>query len=1640
MGGKSSTTTQSVSIPPEVLARYNSVNARAESVAQQPFQRYGGEFVAGLTQQQQAGMANTNAAANQAQPYYAAASNTQNAAYQQGMGQTQQAYQPLAQGQQQGQYHAGRADQGYNAALTSAAPYYQQASQDVTRGLGGVQGYNAAATESAMAAPGMARGMNEYAQNQILSAQGRAQPANAAAMRQAAGAQAMAEPYYDAATRGTMGATQAASPYQDAATLSALEGGQSVSPGELQTAQYMNPYTKSVADSTYQALRQQQQQEMAGQTGNAIRSGAFGGDRAGLAAAALSRQQNLATAQAMSPIYERGYQQALQTAQQQQGVNLSAEQANRAARQQQAQQLLGIGQQGYAQRMGEAQQAAALGEKRYGMNNQTAALLSQLGQSQYQQALGAGQAALGAGQQFYGQGAQQAQLMSGLGGTAYQQQLAAAQQRQAIGQAQQGLYNQYGQAQQGLGQQQFAQGATTAQQQAALARQGYDIGAQTAQQQAALGTGAQNAALQGAQAQIAAGTLEQQTRQADLTANYQQFLQERGYPFQVAQFLANIAMGTGALSGSTTTTTQPSSFFSDERLKENIHPVGETFDGQTIYRYNYKGEPGTQIGLIAQEVERHHPDAVGRAQGFKTVDYDRATEDAARAGLGAASMGGAVYEPGNYARGGYAPGGLVDPNDMQALLKQQAASFGPFGQVGLYGGKSGDNPMGGGSYVPKAGLHTPKLMTAGALPRNPDSRLKDTVNTIDQLEKTGQRYFGEKGILTKEGIGGKLAQKAGILSPDKKPSEASGVAAGAPAPTDTAKTANAGLAPPSAASSAPAASSGEQGWLDKAKGFVSGVGEAFGFEQGGVVPRLGYAGLGKVIDPMEIQDPSKGVGAYIEDATEDQTNAELAKPGQAPGQSRGAGSDIKDALGLASSAASLASAAPGAASAAGSGLSALMAMLPFVSDARLKDNIRPVGKTYDGQNIYAYDFGDGATRMGLMAQEVLNRKPEAVGQSRDGFLTLDYDRATEDAVPGLAPRERAYGGGVAPRMGYADGSDVAPVEAAGLVPVEEADLPALNAQEAEQRYKIQPQNLEDMPQHRQDFIRGIYGPESGGRYDIRNGGKETFDINGPHPGKTPGLGGTSSASGAPQMIYDTWQRITGGAPMTKGYQDAATWELGVQDYKRRTGRDLDADLQEEGFSPRIKAALAPTWVALGKSRGVAPQSGQLVQQGDQPAQGAQNASFSDQAKGVASGVKGFWDDNKGIIIPVLRGLGAMASSPSRYAGSAILQGLGAGAEAYADYEKQNADVGLTKAQTAETAQRATNLSFIGDMVRLPDGRMIYTVEAIKKGLLPAGANLSGATMDSAAKHFLTQAGYLDANGQFKIPGTSETGAKPPTGAGLDDADMPKIIDAKVDPAMTERGIFGKDSRRLAKDDIYLVKGPNKAANERISQNYAEAVSGARDAASGMQGLMGDLAINTSKIVNGQNISAAGATSDFRADMLNRAKTLGRALGIPEEYFANYDTLVKNQNKINTHLASRATSSAGQHNLGAFQMMMTAMATPDLPPDTQAKIAAQMWIENQRARDRGNHMNIYGEASGGSYARAGQAFDNDTRGRYEAEQKFIQHLIRNYPVEIEKMINGGKSPQIIEAFLQKMAQRDGIRYVPNVNRYFVFDGQ
>lgn len=94
----------------------------------------------------------------------------------------------------------------------------------------------------------------------------------------------------------------------------------------------------------------------------------------------------------------------------------------------------------------------------------------------------------------------------------------------------------------------------------------------------------------------------------------------------------------------------------------------------------------------------------------------------------------------------------------------------------------------------------------------------------------------------------------------------------------------------------------------------------------------------------------------------------------------------------------------GAIGAAGQGLGAmgvtgkgLLAALPFVSDRRLKRNIRKVGER-DGVNFYRWEWTDAAQNMGVashptegvIAQELAEVHPDLVHSGQDGYLRVDY--------------------------------------------------------------------------------------------------------------------------------------------------------------------------------------------------------------------------------------------------------------------------------------------------------------------------------------------------------------------------------------------------------------------------------------------------------------------------------------------------------------------------------------------------------------------------------------------------------------------------------------------------------------------------
>jgi len=74
-------------------------------------------------------------------------------------------------------------------------------------------------------------------------------------------------------------------------------------------------------------------------------------------------------------------------------------------------------------------------------------------------------------------------------------------------------------------------------------------------------------------------------------------------------------------------------WLSDRRAKQDIKKVGKLNDGTNVYQYKYRAPFGgglTHLGVMAQEVQKTHPDAVSeRPDGLLQVDYGKLGEEAA---------------------------------------------------------------------------------------------------------------------------------------------------------------------------------------------------------------------------------------------------------------------------------------------------------------------------------------------------------------------------------------------------------------------------------------------------------------------------------------------------------------------------------------------------------------------------------------------------------------------------------------------------------------------------------------------------------------------------------------------------------------------------------------------------------------------------------------------------------------------------------------------------------------------------------------------------------------------------------------------------------------------------------------------------
>lgn len=1246
MGGKTSTTTQGVSIPKEVMDRYNAINARAENVAGTPFQTYStnpADFVAQVNQQQQQGISNVNAASG--------------------------AYKP----------------------------YFDQAASTFGQGM------------------------------------------------------------------------------------------QSAQPQALNVEQYMNPFQQQVIDATMRQMGQANQQAQSGALGTAISSGAFGGDRAGIAAANLANQQGLAMGSTLAGLNAQNYGQALAAAQQQQGVNLGATQAD----------------------------------------------LARLMQ----------------GGQFY----------------------------------------------------------------------------------AGLGTAAQQAGLQGAEAQINAGTLGQQTEQAGLSALYNQFQQKNAYPFQVAQFLANIGMGTGALSGSTTTTTQPGSFFSDRRLKEDVQRIGEGDNGLPIYKYRYKGEPETHIGFMADEVEKVRPEAVGlHPTGYKTVDYDRATK--AQGGVAGPYGSSAGSQPGvaGYVPDAYLPVGelmMADPSTLQQARQSLAEQLAAVANMG--------NTV-----------------------RDLDANWQWAKDKWGGDERRSQMARSEAatGVAGGYADGGAAYLNAGLR--DQNPVEKRNYLSDIVGAQEDAKRRD-GLQSPG---SVPQARTTGQDAADLAK-----VALAFmGMNRGG---RTGYADGGVSDEDMRrLRAMQSGAATDILPSGLVPQPSRISSPVSYDVRPSGADVPVRTPLGTSGSYNPNTGLVRDVAGNAVTGLAG--------------DTLRGI-MTAGQENERA---GLAAAMRNTAEQQATSPTAEntlAMQRARDEYLaatqTPTAGAARENFVPQseqaiqLALKSRADT--AAPVLGLGGGgADRMPVTPAGVmadglrvVPVSDTGVAGLKAGQMAE------------PMGWAELAPKIKARESGGDYDAlygfsnREGGAfegtkltdmtvdqaiQFSDPNGPYgQWSKQQLGYVATPMGAYQIVGSTLRDIkenmglTGDEKMTPDLQEAMAKWL----YQNRGG--------------------AMPWAA---SEGAGPAGGGVASAG----RAAPSNVPSGLAAGLAAGLggdKAYEDRNalgkmmydpetgkisRNALLSLASGVGAMLSSPSQYFLPSLGLGLQGAASTYAGLEKQAADVGLTKAQTAETANRAVAQAFFqagGNgplMVVLANGQPVTLDQYLSNPNLKVS---SDPAVESAAR--------MEA--QRRAVGM------PSGGAGASPAAE------TVFGTPTVQGYISGEAR--AANMNYGGAQERSASIEQGIEASAEAARASR----------ASMLLQTDAVANLVSPNAevrSGALGELKAQAVRYANELLRAGGY-EPISGADDKQIADKAAIAASL-DRA-SGGGQQSFEALNALLVASPNIQNEPEANAKLMATLMLAQQRAVDAAEFARRYKLDPSNGYrlvTDAPKAFDEMYRRRYLAEEGALKTLI------------------------------------------------
>lgn len=1107
--------------------------------------------------------------------------------------------------------------------------------------------------------------------------------------------------------------------------------------------------------------------------------------------------------------------------------------------------------------------------------------------------------------------------------------------------------------------------------QADLARQ-----LQAGQALGALGTGAQTAALQAPQALLGAGTLEQQTEQAGKTALYNQFLQERAYPFQQAQFFANIAGGLGPLLGQTTYQAQaqnpfgmflsepdakmgvdgrPQAAFGGEQDRTQPDVVGKTFDDQNIYAYRYKDGSPAQLGLMADEVQRQHPEAVGYAPtGDRMVDYAAATDTAAR-------MGGAVKDTGDYARGGLAIGGhlaYVDPSDPGASERRRMNALIASHKAGLGGANSEYGPSGGSyvsqkTYVPTGSVKTGRqLEYAQFAPRSQQSGLGNIIETGEKIASTlGKGATAYKGL--KDWM-------------DSRPKTGSAMAASSPSEL-----------------------------IPTASGvFAAHGGAIHGFDRGGVptsyIPEeiTGEVHTGSGLSPASFARDQQEKKSSLLDVGEKALDL-----------------GIKYGPTIAAAA------------------SKALPFLASLSEPGAKTGVRPAAR--DGMGIGAANDDDIFER-GILGAESAHRQFDKYGRT----LTSPKGAAgIAQVMPGTAPEAAKLAGLEYDPVRYR--MDENYNKALGRAYYDEQLRQFGTPELAAAAYNAGPgavrkalarageggDYMSYLPAETRAYVPKVMGLAGARGAPSEGGGLSARDIEGAPTIRSSDVAGVPSHSIRIPASDLERQLVASATPKRAGLG------AGQQPSTASSEESLGDFLTSEkfvipaltGLGTAVTSAMQAPTTSLGAALGLGAGAGVAAgaKQYGETARGLEERRKLHEEGTATAGLGRLYSTE---ALEKLRNLPIWVDPKTNLRMVFLADGT------VMDYNKWAETGGaLLGAEEAALAAKQLGLQLAGKETTGYPG-----------GVVPFGEKAATVTEGPIT----TPAGQADRE-PSTIPEGKTVPIKDLTKE-VAETKQPAIREPSKMPLPI--GVnYGKSSDTFAKEDLKERSSMGSDIADERSKQYMQRVDTAAETSQASRIFQLEAAKLISRAARAGGFDAPGIASEERASIVNGLNTLARSLGVStadgSSPFGEKDSRVSMLDKIAKLNAEAIAKGASQPGLGTLEKIISAMPGEGMPPESGAYNAASNVIQAQKPLDKQAHANYYGTKSGGNFSRHNQAFERDMSPQvYNAQEKAFQRLILDpQGAEIIERIMSDPSkypPQVIDDYLKKR-----VNAPPGMSRFF-----